>query len=42
MVLSIAQVVLVSSAKSKEPQLPTRWLLCGALGRIRMRITYAI
>jgi hypothetical protein len=35
MVPSIAQVVFVTSPKAlSEPQLPTLWLVCGALGRI--------
>jgi hypothetical protein len=42
MVPSIAQVVFVTSPKAlNEPQLPTIWLICGALGRISMRITCA-
>jgi hypothetical protein len=40
MVPSIAQVVFVTSPKTlSEPQLPTLWLVCGALGRISMRLT---
>jgi hypothetical protein len=33
---SIPEVVLVTSPKAlSEPQLPTLWLVCGALGRIK-------
>jgi methyl coenzyme M reductase subunit C-like uncharacterized protein (methanogenesis marker protein 7) len=36
MVPSIPEVVLVTSPKAlSEPQLPTLWLVCGALGRIK-------
>jgi hypothetical protein len=42
MVPSIAQVVFVTSPKAlSQPQLPTLWLVCGALGRISMRLTFA-
>jgi hypothetical protein len=42
MVPSIAQVVFVTSTKAlSEPQLPTLWLVCGALGRMNMRLTCA-
>jgi hypothetical protein len=42
MVPSIAQVLFVTLTKAlSEPQLPTLWLVCGALGRISMRLTYA-
>jgi hypothetical protein len=38
----IAQVVFVTSPKAlSEPQLPTIWLVCGALGRVSTRLTCA-
>jgi hypothetical protein len=42
MVPSIAQVIFVTSPKAlSEPQLPTLWLVYGALARISMRLTCA-
>jgi hypothetical protein len=42
MVPSIAQVVFVPHQRLlNEPQLPTLWLVCGALGRISTRLTCA-